>query len=142
MTKGKKKNPELARLMDRQALTLAYAPRRKEVDLPEGGSILVQEFIGPSYLAYQQYFEWKDVEGKPVPQWTPEKRVNLYKFVTHLCAINPDGTRMFPDFETMPDLRADVLKLCYDSIMELSFPKEDEVNAESPNASSSTSPKD
>jgi hypothetical protein len=138
MTKGKKRNPELARLMNRDAFVNSARLRREQVSF-DGGAILCQEFTARDFVEYIAYFKRDD---KGVPQWSDIEQVELWKFVTHLGAINPDGTKMFPDFAEMPDLQPDVLRTIGTKILHLSKVIS-EVADKDPNApSSSSSPTD
>jgi hypothetical protein len=140
MSKGKTKHPELA-LLDRNAFVARAGLRQEEVPLPEGGALLVREFTSADYVEYMSYFKY-DAEGKP--SWSEVERMDFLRFVVHLGAINPDGSRMFPDFVTMPHLRSEYLRPVADSILFMSGLKK-EVADNLPNAdgtSSDTLPSD
>jgi hypothetical protein len=135
MGKGKNRNPELAHLMDRNAFVEAGRLRQEAVPLPESGALLVREFDARDYIEYMSYFKYDD---KGEPSWAEVERMEFYKFVVHLGAINPDGSRMFPAFSDMPSLRADFLRPAADCILRLSGLKK-EVADNLPNAEGTSS---
>jgi hypothetical protein len=136
MTKGKNNHSELS-ILSRDAFVRAAHLEHKEVVIPGIGTVLVRGFTGPEYIRYIKYFEF-DAERKP--QWSDEKRMDFNKYVVSVGTINPDGSKMFPNFESMPDLRPDVLRTLTMEIQKLSgLRNDDEVSDKIPNVSGTSS---
>jgi hypothetical protein len=133
MGKGKTKHPELT-LLDRNAFVAQAGLRQEEVPLPEGGALLIREFDAEEFIEYGLYFK-RDDNGKP--QWSDAEKLKFGKFLTYLCAINPDGTKMFKSFEDMPGMRPDIISVIGSAALRLNGlrTESNEVIAEAPNVS-------
>jgi hypothetical protein len=138
MTKGKRREPAALHLMNRDPFVAAYSLPQEEVPLPDGGTLLIRAFDAEEFIEYNKYFN-RDKDGKP--QWSDLEKLKFGKFMTHLCAINPDGTKMFPDFSAMPGLRPDVISMIGSAALRLNdlITENGEVIVEDPNVSDPSS---
>jgi hypothetical protein len=113
-----KANPELKRLMSRDAFTNATRLREMDIPIPEVGTFRVRELNGDQRMKYLDFLE---VDDNGTAKFGPAKQVRFNEFVISMGVIDGDGSRIFSTYDDVPDLRKDVSELLCAAILRLSL---------------------